>query len=273
MAGLLYYIPKQTPAITPKMVDELGLAYAMAGVMYSAAGVVQGGPDDDCGVILVDPKTVPKFGYYPNEQTWRKIPGSDVWVGMITDSLPSPADLVRNQVLPGHLVKLADGQEWLMPVARGQREEDDELRWSMSLPTAPTTVDENGKWVRGDVADAYRPLWETAMRFWDAWFIAEKTKGSDKAIMLFDNLNDAALLALATNYRVGMAEVSLLGLFDSDCVVEILKVLIDWPTLLAWDKKKTGRRWLEFSRWRCGLNRGYRPTVTDLFALTLEAEN
>lgn len=238
MAGLLYYLPKLTRDVQWKDLPALGVGHAFDGDGFCPCEILAGGPDSGNGVVIADSKTVSKVGYYKDQQTWRKIPGSDAWVGMVTDSLPNPADLVRDQVLSGHLVKLADGKEWLVPIARGSQEEGDELRWTMSLPTAPTTVDEDGKWVRGDVSETYRPLWEIAMRFWDAWFAAEEIEGEDKATILFDDLNDAALLALATNYRVGKAETSLLGLFDSSCITDILLALIDWPTRLAWSKKK-----------------------------------
>lgn len=236
MAGLLYYIPNQTRGIAPQAVADLGLAYALGGVMWTAADIIQNGPDGGRGVVLADDKIVPCVGHFPEQQTWRKIPGSDVWVGMVTTAPPSPADLVRDQVLPGHLVKLADGQEWLVPVARGRREEEGDLRWTMNLPTTPTTCDEDGKWVAGGVSVAYRPLWEIAERFWDEWYEADTTE--QETILDFANLNDAALLALATNYRVTITEVVLLGLFDSRCTVEILKAIIDWPVIEAWVKKK-----------------------------------
>ena len=85
----------------------------------------------------------------------------------------------------------------------------------------------------------------------------------------FADVNDAALLALATNYRVGKAEVVLLGLFDDRATVEILKALIDWPTISAWLKKKgpIDSRWLQFRRWAAGRHEDYRPSIADLWAL------
>jgi hypothetical protein len=46
------------------------------------------------------------------------------------------------------------------------------------------------------------------------------------------------LLSLSTNYKLGKAEVALLGIFSDIAVGGILNALIDWPTFVAWREKK-----------------------------------
>ena len=144
-----------------------------------------------------------------------------------------------------NLAWLADGREWLCPIARGAIDSDGELGWCQNLPAA-VGLDAEGEWTRQGVVAKYAPLWAVAMRWWDAFAAAspdeddEPDAEAEKTQIRFEfaDVNDAALLALATNYRVGKAEVALLGLFDDRATVEILKALIDWPTIQGWIKKK-----------------------------------
>jgi len=240
MAGLLYFLPGRDRSIKLPDVKAAGLDYAFEDRCTPAG--VERGPDGERGVIVADDERIEahRIGYYPDKQTWRRIPGLDAWVGMYTDDPPEPTDLIRQRALPGHWVRLGDGHDWLIPVARAAAEQDSTLVWYQALPQA-TTIDEEGRWIQGGVLPAYQRLWDIAMRWWDAVVAAETIEESETSAKIeldFEEINDGALLALATNYRVGKAEVALLGLFDDQCVREILAALIDMPTIQAWLKKK-----------------------------------
>lgn len=241
MPGLLYYLPERDRAIKLEELRTAGLGYAFERAPTCCG--VQGGPDGSPGVVVADPQSVPEsqIGHYPDRQTWRKMPASPNWVAYYTADRPASADLQRDQVLPGHWIRLADGQEWLAPIARGAGEEDDRLVWYQNLPEA-TSIDGEGNWTRTGVLPRYERLWEIATRWWDARSGAtisdDAQQQNIRATFDFDGLNDAALAALAANYRVGKAEVALLGLFDDHCTAQILDALIDWPTIETWLKKK-----------------------------------
>jgi hypothetical protein len=246
LAGLLYYLPTEDAAhpghVKIARVRKLGLGYALD--RCTASGC-QKGPDGDSGVIVADSRRVAKIGHYPDRQTWRRIPGLEAWVGYYTDDRPTPEDLQRDEMLDGHLVKLADRQAYVAPIARGWSDDEENPGWFHAVPQLQT-VDENGDWVAGDVVPRYQRLWQIATRWWDVKTGAladasEDDADTDEAAEVsfsFATLNDDAVEALATNYHLGKAEVGLLGLFDTHAAASILDASIDWPTWVAQMKKK-----------------------------------
>lgn len=252
MAGLLYFLPKETRKLRQEELPDVGLAYAFD--RNPTSNHCGKGPDGNPGMVLAAGDT--KVGYYAEQQTWRKIPGNPAGalVGYYTDNPPKPEDLERGKLLPGHLVELADGNRWLCPIARGLSEEEDQLRWYTALPEG-TDVDDDGNWTQTGVLAQYAKLWDIALAWWDTLW--EEMGKSDPGVETeadspeapedsrikfhFSGLNDAALMALATNYRVSKAEVALLGLFTGGCTPHILGALVDWPTYQAHAKKNRTR--------------------------------
>jgi len=241
MSGLLYFIP-QRKHVELGQVAELGLAYAFEDDCTPRG--VERGPDDCAGVVLADSTRVQprNHGYWTDHrrsaQEWLKIPGNPAgaWVGRTLDEPLRPADVARNKQLDGHLVDLADGQQWLAPVARGLAEMDGELVAYTALPRL-TGVDDEGQWIQGELVRRYARLWEVAAAWWDAIMGAEQT---EEGTLEFDfaGRNDAAVVVLATNYRLQKAEIALLGLFDQNSAAELLWAAVDWPTMKEWTAKK-----------------------------------
>ena len=238
--GPLYYLPGQRRSLKLADLHQLGLGYALED---RALGVdVANGPSGQAGAVFADPTRIPdhKIGYYVAEQTWRKVPriqtsAGPVWVGIYRQHPPQPKDLERLEMLPGYKVQLADGQKYVLPIARGVADGDD-LQFDCRLPHA-ITIDDEGEWVSSGLLPRYARLWEIATAYWDCKFGAEATEDG-KVSFSFAGANDAALTALAANYRVGKAEVALLGLFSQASIVGILDTLIDWHTVEEWCKKK-----------------------------------
>ncbi len=237
MPGFIYYIPDLTTGVKVPDLRKAGLGYAFEpwdGARCVAAGVqcgpgegsggASGGGGDSGGgkgVVAADPRyTDPSLlGYYPDQQQWVKVPGTQAYVGWRQGQKSTPADLARPTQLNGHEVRLGDGHRWRVPVARALIEQDGDMRYSVALPTS-TGLDEQGNWAPGQVVERYKPLWELACQWWDGITGAVGDQGdSDVAASFnFDGINDAALRALAANYRIGKAEVAALGVFDSRCV-------------------------------------------------------
>lgn len=245
MAGLLYYLPTEKAALTPEQIEDAGLGYALPRKCPQPMRSVQGGPDQQQGVIIAVEGSISGglIGYYPDRQTWRRLPSGAAWVGYYTDQPPTPAELVRDKQLPGHLVTLGDDQDYEIPVARGFSDDEENVGGYQALPSI-STLDDEGNWTPGGVVAKHAELWEVAQRWWDSFVGAaaedqQPTEtGGLRVEFDFAGLNDAALTALATNYRLGKAEVALLGLFDQEIVREILLAVIDWPTIENWLKKK-----------------------------------
>ena len=245
MAGFVYYIPEKTRSIGIEDVIQAGLGHAFGprdGTSVTAVEVARGPDDGPAGIVIGDPGCVEPslIGYYPDRQEWLKVPGTEAFVGWRPEQPPGPGDLARPNTLDGHDVRLGDGNRWLIPVARGLVEQDGELRYVISVPTS-TSIDENGNWTSGSVVGRYKPLWDLACRWWDAVgrsLVEDDHDDSQTVRFNFDGLNDAALDVLATNYRVGKAEVAALGLFDSRCVYEVMNAVVDMPAIMAFFKKK-----------------------------------
>ena len=239
MAGFLYYLPGPTTR-SIKQVREAGLSYAFDSDQCTPAGVMERGLDGGAGVVAADPSRVDMIGLYPDKQTWRKIPGKEIWAGFYTDDRPKPADLERKNRLNGHLVELLDGNQWLCPVARSIGEQDGTLTWDYAVPTRSKLNDE-GQFEEGGPIEKYAVLWELASRWNDVRKGAFQESDCETVSFSFDNVHHEAVAALATNYVIGPVECDLLGLLGQDAAVDILDALIDQPTWIDLLKKIADR--------------------------------
>ena len=252
MAGFLYYLPGldpgRAPAVDLETVRRFGLEYAFDS-RPTPSGVHRNGPDGRQGVIVADAGRVPKIGWYPDRQKFRPVPGSEALVVWYEDQRPGPEDLVRSEVAAGHLVRLCDGNDWMVPIARGWSHHNGAaFVWYCGLPRR-MDVDEAGNWVEGDPLPRYAGLWQMALAYWDRKQRAlnqaddeqpDETAGIRTAFDFadFGGASDAAVEALGFNYRLGKAEVGALGLFDTTSAVRVLDALVDFPGLLALLAKK-----------------------------------
>lgn len=249
----LYYIPRGPRNIGLDEIRKLGLGYAIDTEIGLVRCPCTTGPDGNGGLIiaLAAPGKEIEVRYKPAEQTWRSLPpaeGADLgslpcWVGYYTQTPPGPAagGLARPKMLDGHWVTLGDGNEWLVPVARGASEQDGEIRWYAALPRV-MTLDSAGGWAEGDVVAEYATLWEIAGRWWDALqsaFAAGDGK-TDHVEVDFQEANDGALRVLQTNYRLGRIEVAALGLFTTTTARDVLNAAVAMPTLLAFLRRDAG---------------------------------
>ena len=115
MASFLYWWPGRDVMVSRSHAGEAGLAYAFDQEIACTLGY--SGPDGGKGAVFAQGAD-PRIDL--DNQTWRKIPKSpvDAWVGHDNRAKPGPDDLLRAQQIDGHLVKLLDGSQWLIPVAR-----------------------------------------------------------------------------------------------------------------------------------------------------------
>ena len=241
--GLLYYLPNEAGSITLEKARAAGLGYAFDRPSIST-GQVPAGPGDASGVIFFygDP---PAGGvaYRPEAQTWRKIPGleSGAWVGRVNAETILPESVARAQQLDGHQVELGDGQQWLVPIALAAPEDQDQqLLLHPALPRR-LGLDDAGQWQPAGPILRYEPLWQAACKFWEGFRLGQFDAQTSAAEVECneDDSCAAAITALAANYRLGPAEVDVLGLFDEQCIGRILLAMIDWDGCQAWLEKKT----------------------------------
>lgn len=215
MAGLLYFLPKGRDAE-----EFIAARRAVWGVGGFDRRHVSAGPDGGEGQILslADQKNAARVGYYPSEQEWHKTPAADWWIGWSLAERPRPQDLQRPDSLPGHNVRLEDGQEWTVPVVRF-------INGVIALPQR-LVLDDQGNVARAPL-DRYANLTRIALEIW------EKVAAAAEGLGVLRVEWEYAVAALAANYRLGGEEISALGLLTDANVAAVLLALIDWPRLLA----------------------------------------
>ncbi len=250
--SFLYYIPSLKSLDGPAL-KKAGLSYCFDEDTPRTPRVISAnGLDDGPGIVVAHEQYVPTDLVKINReaQTWRKIPGSTVWVGMYTDDRPSPDQLLRDSLLDGADTVLADGNAWLIPIVRALIEEGNgDIKYFCRLPKK-IGVNAAGDWVRDEVIVSRQALWLAALSYWDhreaslARTLTPDDQESDEEMehesiavrFDFPAQNDAALLGLSANYRVGKAEVALLELFTDETTSDILEIMVDaatWRILLA----------------------------------------
>ncbi len=231
MAGFIYFVDGMTPACRESELDKIGLRYAFP----STPDVRQAcnGPGNQSGRVLARPGVSGRVGYFPDQQTWIPSENEQFWIGWENGAKPTPADLARDDQIPGEFVEMADGNEWLIPTARDFQEVDGFAEWYTLLPQKMQR--RYGEWIQGDVIDRHRDLWIAAEECWNECLSA-MSSGSGLLISM-----DCAVTALQTNYHVGFDEVSELGLLTSTGphLMGIVNALTGLSKYMHWAQKKT----------------------------------
>ncbi len=232
MSEFLYYLPGAEA--TAARIEAVGLGYAL-GDGFQQRPVLHG-PDANAGVVLGSKAAgAESIGYYPNRQTWRRIPQSSAWCGYDTDAPPGPGDLVRPDPLGGHEVELADGRHWLVPVARMVVDDGGSLRYYDRLPRR-MHLDDDGAWTAGEPRERYRELDAIVESHIQAAIGEAGVEGI--ARLAIDPAS--AIAVLAVNYRLGPVEADVLGLFDWNGrqAMRVLDAACDLPGLERLKKKR-----------------------------------
>jgi len=164
MPGFLYYLPRVTAdQVTDAMLVDRKLDYALTTKAVRCA--CRQGPDGGPGIVMAEPPFPSEnVGYYATRQTWRAIPSKDAWIGYETDAKPTPDDLARPDQMGGYLLTMADGREWLVPVAMQASEADGQIIREQSLPQR-LDLDDAGAFCPAGVLPAYRRLDAIASAF------------------------------------------------------------------------------------------------------------
>lgn len=221
--GFVYFVPGAGLGLTPKQIVEHGLTYAFerspcasnAGTPGGEAGAIMSAESDLFDLIRTD------------ELQWRKLPGGSVQVAMVGE--PTPDDLVRREVIDGDQVQLGR-HNWIIPVVRTFTKRTDNDRWILGtmLPRA-LTIGDDGEWYAGDVLAEHRKVYKAASDWLSRAIESESGPPVD---------GDTAVLGIQTNYRVGAAELSLLGVLSTDAVVRVCKAMVRWDMMLDAQSKK-----------------------------------
>lgn len=178
--------------------------------------VVDHGPDDGPGVLICWGGA----GFVKlAQQTWKKCPGHAFYVGTGSDGKVDPMALAREQSYKGYNCKLADGQQWIVPVAR-----QFPRRYEMQEDGMAAAV------LAGDFAEFFDFAFDVVLEKW----LAEEVDPSHTDVCKF------CARALAFNYRLTYEIAMALGLFDELAYKAVAHAVCDVPALEAmWNQKKT----------------------------------
>lgn len=226
-----YFLPGRR-AVKLENLVELGLGYAFE--PESAADPratftprpVTNGPGGQHGIIVS--ASDEWVGYFQGKQAWKQEPGKEYWVGYWKDTPPTPETLARANQIDGRMLRLEDGNAWLIPVARQYDEFDGVIMARQMLPTR-LTRDELGNWVHGDIKQRYRLFWDLTNAFIQA-IVDDQQQ--------FHDYDDLVVEAFKCNYRVSAIELDMLGIYDATVRDRVIRIVTDLDGYRDLVKKK-----------------------------------
>lgn len=230
----LYFLPK-TKSAKPDTLAAFGLADVFDG-KPATREILGPGPGDQPGLLVcngnVDQVTL---DYRPDSQTWQKRFDSEAWMGIANDASLSPDALVRRPWVPGHKLRLADGNDWMIPQLRAfsPTQLDGPLVYAPKLERTLTQCPTTGDLVPGDVIAKYAGIWAEATEIGDELLVQLQSGGTTSANLPDAKIYGFAARVLGLNYRLGTAEIAMAKLLQTTMAVRILQIAIDWDTLRA----------------------------------------
>lgn len=158
------------------------------------------GPSGSSGTLAAASPgdSAPEIMFKPDRQRWVKF--GAYWIGFFTDNRPTPAELQRNDQIPGYLEPLADGALWNCPTIRIPYSDQPK----MMIPRKFGVDDDGNRLV--EPLDEYQTAWETSGKIWDVIV-------SQCEFDLDDGIAWAAEM-LSINYRLSLNECLLLDLLN-----------------------------------------------------------
>ena len=236
MANLLYYFPginDATVAPVKAAVEAAGLLPVFGDAKWTANKVMAHGPDGGAGIVL-SIHTYARGGEQADalvlegRQTWTPCDEGKYWIGWRTDKPPAPADLARREQIAGHAVKLGDGNEWIIPLARV-------INGGTEFPKR-LTLGPGGMWVE-TILPQFVEFCAKAESVWRgiSGAVERADDSGESKVDAEIGVDDTAFAieALALNYAVGSWEASALGLLTTHTRAAIIMATVDWPRIVA----------------------------------------
>lgn len=225
MNNLMYFFPGKH-GVTDALLRECALSQIVEDTVAETREVI-GGPGGQAGVCVVfrraDSESV-RVAYDGAAQHWEECAGGAYWIGYWRDVVPGPQDLARDVQVAGHLVELADGREWIIPLVR-------QFDGGTAVPQVIKFRADGS--VEHDINPKYSEFYSRGMQVWESVAQDNKWGPSEEWIL------DTAIEALTVNYHVGKWEVSALGLLDTRNTTLVVQAIVDGPTYKRWtDLKK-----------------------------------
>lgn len=201
-------------------------------------GVTLDGPDGKSGVIYQQNATTQSLQYDKNKQRWKRIPNTEVYVGVWSNDPPKAEKLIKSDAIGGTYVQLGDGDKWLIPVARFECDNE-----TTGYLTPQVDIDDFGNVIPGQFSPTQDKLNQMAERLAKAFIEAfDKLvqENTPNPVFRFDIDDHDPFDIIAANYRVSPAEIVLLNLFRwrDNAFKDIVKVFIDSDSYIQLYAKK-----------------------------------
>jgi len=223
MARFIYFIPGLDRQPLDSDLDKAGLSH-LIGTWKDYVGST--GPTDKGGAIIGGFYKVQNgvlIGYYKERQTWQEFNDGKFWIGYQNDSKPKSEDLEKEDMLIGYEASLADGNKWMIPVAR-RFESGCVLPQSLFLDGAGV--------LRGEILDKFVIFSKQAEDIFDDFACdMEKEKDYKAKVDTLGYMFKIATEALSINYYVSKWEISILRLLTTENSSRINLLIIDFPSL------------------------------------------
>jgi len=236
MSGILIYVPKVRvehlkgeKEFPIKVLETCGLL-DLAKKSSPSVRKSHDGPDDkgQGGFIISWPsiETTEAPVYNPGCQRWAPCKGKDdraglFWIGILTDRPFKPETLQRTEMYESIPVKLADGVEWLVPIAK-------------ALPHV-WGIDDNAEFSR-----SISPEFAGFSSLCDEYYqvISQKEAGDT---IVWSDVWKFCLSALSINYRVNSDILDFLGIINDETGMGIVfaSMGLDVARLVVEQQKKT----------------------------------
>lgn len=222
---MLVYVPNTSEVNPLETLRRVGL-YELHddGLGCMGAAVNAHGPDGGGGALIGWPGRGETLAMNLERQEWHAVkPHGDLaagraWIGWDKSNPPGPETLRRQKQLGGDLLRLADGCDWLVPVA--------------SQAPKKMGIDDLGH-VAAVMAPQYQPFFQMAF---DA--LASYVQSNGTVLCPYEESFDVCVRILAMNYRMTRDLANALGLIDSRSLWTIPATTIEAAALVDLTQKK-----------------------------------
>ena len=231
MTQFMYCIPGEKASSKldlKKLFSDKGIEYAYNDDAKYQITPVNNSPAEVPGLIVQADGDFSTCRYNPEEQVWGRIEGTDCYVGKWKTDKFTPADFARPEPIEGYLLKLRDGNDWIIPVARFNMDNSNSgcLKHNLAL-------DANGKMVKGALPPRQQKLSEIAEDLLDKILNYDGNIDGDYG-------ENYPFDILTANYRIWKPEVALMQLwfFEDDYEKSIILFFVDAPGYAELKKKE-----------------------------------
>ena len=239
MPGFLYFLPSAKPSDIPANLKRWGLSYLLDGEesihpgrQASVAGVSGLVIGCKANWSIEDVKAGDHVEWANFPKPFAEIPPMLGWVK--DKPMPGPDDLARVKQISGELHPLADGNRWLLPIAKQYTENG----FTSNLPCCFGLDEETGNWIADSVVPQYRAIWKHANDYLESMMQAYANAAEDGTVTWqIDNIEKLVEDAFQANYRVSTREIATLGLLVSGLAQQVASILCDSNGFMQLKKK------------------------------------